>query len=231
MKSLRFISIATIVTFAYISLLYGPAGAGEPQRPNTNKTFSPEKEAKIQALKSLGTKEVFDKLKSSDFRINKDFTHKAVYIAYTNRRAEAISLAQNYLVLPLIEVVDGRRITRGPEFNTAKRIFEVFPKEAISSLKTFYHRSNAITRGNIISASGGIAEEPAVKEMLIKALDDKSVAEEETPEMLGEPLRVCDIAYNQLVLRYSIRSVLRTICSAHRIKVRDYHISILQDIL
>ena len=231
MKFQRFISISIIVTFAFMSFLYSPAAAGEPQRPNINKTFSQQKEAKIQALKSLKTAEAFDELNSPDFMRNRDLTYKAVYGAYANRKAEAISLALNYLKSPVEENINGQRIIHGRRFLTAKRIFEVFPDEATASIAELYHRSDAITRGNIISASGGIAGGPSVKDMLVKALDDKSIAEEESPEMQGEPLRVCDMAYNQLVLRYSVRGVLRTICSAHKIEIRDREIGKLKNLL
>ena len=225
------IIIAIILAVTHISLLYSPAEAVEPQRPKLNKIFSEEKEAKIQALKSLGTEEAFDNLKSTEFMINRDLTYKAIYIAYTNRRAEAISFAQSYLMLPLIGVVNGRRVTRVRDFNIAKKIFEVFPDEATPILITLYNRSDEITRGNIICASGGVSGGPPIKDMLVKALDDKSFAEEETPDLQGEPLRVCDIAYNQIILRYGIRNVLRTISSAHKIETRDYHINILKDLL
>ena len=231
MKLRKFTGITLIVIMACISFLYSFAVAGEPRRPSINKMFSSQKEARIQALKSLKTAEVLDNLKSSDFMINKDFSYKAIYNAFSDRRAEAISHAMDNLKSTSRQVVNGRRIPHGREFLTAKRILEVFPDEAVPSMRELYHRSDAITRGNILSASGGIAGGPAVKEMLVKALDDKSAAEEETPEMLGEPLRVCDIAYNELVLRYHVRGVLRTICTAHTIKIRDYHINKLKGLL
>jgi hypothetical protein len=229
MKCHGFIIIAIILALANISLFCAPVYAIEPQRPNVNKIFSQEKEAKIQALKTLGTEEVFDRLMSSDFMINRDLTYKAIYIAYTNRRAEAISLAQRYLMLPLIEVVEGRRVTRVRDFNIAKKIFEVFPDEATPVIVKLYNSSNDIARGNIIRASGEVAGGPPIKDMLIKALDDKSFAEEVTPELLGEPLRICDIAYNQIVLRYGVRNVLRTISSSHRVETRDYQIQVLKN--
>lgn len=228
MKSHRLISIAIFIAFAYISISYAPAGAAEPQRPNINKTFSQEKEAKIKTLKSRTSKEVFDELKSSDFMTDRDSSYKAIYEAYRNRKAEALSLAQSYLMLPLIEFVDGRRVTRGRDFNTAKKIFEVFPDEATPMLVSLYYGSGDVTRGNVIYASGGVAGGQPINDMLVNALNDKGYAEEETPELLGEPLRICDIAYNQIVLRYGVRNVLRTISSSHRIETRDYHINKLR---
>jgi hypothetical protein len=231
MKYHRFISIALIWTFAFISLFYHPAEAAEPQRPNVKQSFSQEKESKVQALKSLKTREAFDGLKDVEFLINRDLTYKAIHTAFENRRAEAIGQAQSYLKLPVTEYVDGQRITRVREFNIAKKIFEVFPDEATPMLTTLFNRSDEITRGNIIRASGGVSGGPAIKQMLVQALDDKSLAEDQTPDMAGEPLRVCDMAYNQLVLRYSVRNVLRTISTGHDIGTRDYHINVLKGLL
>ena len=59
---------------------------------------------------------------------------------------------------------------------------------------------------------------------------DKSVCEEKLPESVGDPLRVCDVAYNQIVLHFEIQNVLRTIGTVHRIEVRDYHIDKLKAI-
>ncbi len=76
---------------------------------------------------------------------------------------------------------------------------------------------------------GSLKEEPAAEDILIEALNDKSIgSDEETGETDGEPMRVCDLAYNQLVLRNEITGVLRTLGPIHRIEVRDYHIEILK---
>ena len=231
MKCHGFAAIAVILALAYIFLLGVPVWANEPQRPNVNKVFSAENESKIQSLVSLGIEEVFDRLMDADFMINRDLTYKAIYTAYTDRKVQAISFARSYLSLPLIEFVDGQRISRVRDFNTAKKIFEVFPDEATPIIVTLYNKSDEIIRGNIIRAIGGVSGGEQIKNLLVKALDDKAFADEETPELMGDPLRVCDIAYNQLVLRYSIRDVLRTISSAHKIETRDYHISKLKDLL
>ena len=68
--------------------------------------------------------------------------------------------------------------------------------------------------------------------LLIQALDDKSVYEEENPEVPSAYLCASVmLAYNQLVLRYKIRNVLRTISPAHRIEDRDYHIGVMKGML
>jgi hypothetical protein len=231
MRCHRLISIALIGAFAFISVLYCPAEAAEPQRPNIAKSFSPEKESKVQVLISRKTREAFDGLNDVEFLTNRDLTYKAIYSAFNNRRSEALSIAENYLKLSLVEFADGKRTTRVRNFNIAKKIFEVFPDEATPMLINLYSSSDEITRGNIIRASGEVSGGQQIKDMLIKALDDKSFAEDETPEMTGEPLRVCDVAYNQLVLRYKVMNVLRTITEAHDIETRDHHIDILKSLL
>jgi hypothetical protein len=228
MKYNRFMSIALIGTVVCIFLFNLPAGAIEPQRPKINKSFSQAKESRIQALKSRNTKEVFDGLKDVEFLLNRNLTYKAIHSAFNNRREEAIAYAQNCLRLPLIEYVNGRRISRFQDFNTAKMVFEVFPDEAIPVFTSLYNQGDGFTRGNIVRASGKVAGGKQIKGLLARALEDKSFAEEETPEISGEPLRVCDMAYNQIVLRYGVRNVLRTISPAHKIETRDYHIDMLK---
>ena len=88
-----------------------------------------------------------------------------------------------------------------------------------------------MTKANIIRVSGGVSGGPEIRQLLIQALSDTTFCEEETPDSVGERMRICDVAYNQLVLRYGIRNVLRTISPAHRINNRDYHISILKGML
>jgi hypothetical protein len=94
-----------------------------------------------------------------------------------------------------------------------------------------YGESGTVTKGNIIQAAGSVAGGQEIRRLLTQALDDSSVYEEENPDAIGSPLRICDLAYNQLVLRYNIRNVLRTISPSHSIKNRDHHIGILKGVL
>ena len=110
----------------------------------------------------------------------------------------------------------------------AKSILEAFPDESVPALRALYRRGDALTRGNIVRSSGGIPGGDAVRDLLVGALEDKSFCEAASPESVGEPLRVCDAAYNQLVLRYRVKGMLRTIGPAHRVEIRDYHIGILK---
>jgi hypothetical protein len=65
--------------------------------------------------------------------------------------------------------------------------------------------------------------------LLTEALHDTSICQDLSGEALGEPLRICDMAYNQLMIRYSIKDVMRTIGTGHSIEVRDHHIRVLED--
>jgi hypothetical protein len=71
----------------------------------------------------------------------------------------------------------------------------------------------------------------SIRELLIDALDDEAFCEDTDPESIGKPLRICDVAYNQLVIRYKIKKVQRVIGSIHAIDMRNQHIRILKDIL
>ena len=226
-------NIIMIITLSvsFLITLSMAAHALDSNRPAVNKTFSKEKEARINSIAGMTTIKAYEALKSPDVTLNRDMMHKAIFKAFDHRRSEAIARAQNYLKIPLREVVNGKVVSNAEELNFAKRIFEVFPEEATESLVVLYKKGDSETRSNIIIASGNIAGGQAIKDLLVNALYDRTFTEyeENDPELLGEPLRVCDSAYNQLVLRYRIRNVLRTISPAHRVEARDYHIDILKD--
>jgi hypothetical protein len=140
--------------------------------------------------------------------------------------------------LPYVELTAGpaidvrsKVVSRQTDIYIARKIFQVFPEDATKKLTMLYDRGDAITKGNVIMASGSVAGGPTIRNLLIRALDNKIFCEEQTEETLGEPMRVSDVAYNQLVLRYGIKDVLRTIGPSHSIEVRDYHIALLKGIL
>jgi hypothetical protein len=77
---------------------------------------------------------------------------------------------------------------------------------------------------------GKIDQETEVRPLLIEALNDQTPCEPIDPDMPeAVPLRVCDKAYNQTVLRYGFRDVLRTISTMHSIEARDHHIQTLKN--
>ena len=221
----------SISTIFFLLLTMQFASAIEHTRPVVDHTFAPEKEVKIREVKNHSLVEAFKGLQGTDYLINEDLLHKAIFTAFKYRSKEAIDFAINYLKLHVKEIIDGKLVSRVDDFHVAKKILHVFPDEAVDSLLELYSTGDAVIKGNVIRVSGKMAGGQAIKSLLIEALEDKTFCEERYPEMSGEPLRICDVAYNQIVLRYMIKNVLRTIGTAHRIEIRDYHINILKSSL
>lgn len=219
------------LNFLVIYFLMGLSSSGntaELTKPDVTQSFDSEKEAKISAVMNLTTKEAFERLKGVDFVVNKDLLHKAIFKTYEYRKKEGIDHALRHIKSPPKEMVEGIFVNRADDFYIAKNILEVFPNESAGRLSKLYARGNAVVKGNVIRASGKINGE-AITKLLIKALDNKHFCEEETPDMEGIPLRICDEAYNQLVLRYKIGNVLRTIGNVYTLEDRDYHIGVLKE--
>ena len=158
-----------------------------------------------------------------------DQLHEAALAAFSQRQEEAVIYALHFLRRPRLERDGPQVIDRFSEFEVARAVVDAFPDVAVPILIDTYNTSNATTRGNVIMALGPLAgdNEPA-KGLLTEALDDKTVCEELDPESAGEPLRVADVAYNQLVLNLQVQDVLRTIGPSHRVEIRDQHIDILK---
>jgi hypothetical protein len=210
-------------------LLIAAVKAEEPPKPDVHSPLDQEKELKVNELMGLHSKGVFERLKDIEFIIDEQMSYRAVYDAFRDRREEAISLALDSLKFPVMQFQDGRRVSRSDDISVARKIIEVFPDESVTRIVALYRNGDAVTKGNIIRVlskmSGGIA----VRTLLMDALDDKTLCGKEDPEIGGYPLRICDIAYNQLVLRYQIKEVLRAIGPVYRVEVRDYHINILKE--
>jgi hypothetical protein len=215
--------ILLFVTFSISAI----GETSEPAKPDVSMKFSEEKEAKVAQISGLPIAEVFAQLKSDEFVAEPELMYKALHKAFSSRKAEALNFARNYLTSELAEAVDGRKNGRVKDFNIARKVFETFPEESITMMLSLYNEADSVTKGNVIRALGNVSGGEDIRRVLVQALDDPEFAESEDPESLGEPMRVCDIAYNQLVLRYGVRNVLRTISPAHKLDVRDYHIDIL----
>ena len=225
---MKYIGVAIVVLIISFSmLLFNLVYAEEPQRPDVYKALSIEKEARITEVMHLTPREAFEQLKGVDFLVEEDLLHKAIFKTYEYRKKEGIDHALRCIKSPQKEMVEGIFVNRADDFYIAKNILEVFSNESAGRLSKLYARDNAVVKGNVIRASGKINGE-AITKLLIKALDNKHFCEEEYSEMEGIPLRICDEAYNQLVLRYKVENVLRTIGNVYTIEVRDYHINILK---
>lgn len=221
-----------MTSFLLILMLWMSAdasgAAGEPARPDAGGTFDAHIEAEIHGLRELPAQHVFDRLKTAGYLLNTRLMYKAISTSFSCRKQEGLNLAVRYLRLPLTEIEGDRVRSRLREFIVAKRIFETFPEDATLLLVPLYERSDEVMRANIVQAAGNIAGGAEIRRLLLRALEDTSAYEEENPDSPGSPLRICDMAYNQIVLRYGIRNVLRNISPSHGVTVRDYHIGILK---
>lgn len=222
MKKKRF--AVNIIGICLILLVCGMVDAKEPRPPEVSKTFSPEKEKRISDMERLNVSECFEQLKALDFLLDSDFSDKAAYKCFKNRKAEAIEYAIDQLRQPAYRV-NGEAVIPNYDQYVAKTVLKVFATEAEGLLFKAYKEGSAETRANALYVMGPMAGSKA-KNLLIEALGDKTVYEETYPGMEGKPLRVCDMAYNQLRLRYAdeLVDLPRTIANVHRIETRDSYI-------
>ena len=228
---IKIITVIALSTFLMFTMTIVSHSA-EPIRPSVNHEFATAIEARIQNLESLSARNAFDSLKSKDFIINDKILNKGVFTAYNRKPQLAIQIALKQLESPVVETINGQMINRRDSFHIAKKILHIFPDHAIDFLLNRYGTGDAITRGNIIGVLGGMeSKNDTIKHILIDALGDTTTCETENPEIAGLPLRICDVAYNQLILRYDIKDTLRVIGNIHRIEVRDYHIERLKKLL
>jgi hypothetical protein len=214
----------TISGIYLIFVLFVVADAKEPTRPELNIVFSPEKEERLSNLEKLSVGDCFEELKDTVFFIDDDYLNKAAYKCFKKDIDEAIEYAIEYLKQPA-KTVEGEMVTMNDNHYVAKAVMRVFALESENKLFIAYRNGSAETRAHLLYAMGMMASKKA-KNQLIEALDDKAVYEETYPEMEGEPMRVCDMAYNQLRLRYAeeLVDLPRTIANLHRIELRDSYI-------
>ncbi len=227
MSKYKVISIIISVGFLISSNALGDSFR-EPGKPDVNRTFSQKKETKVGEVAGLPAEQAFEQLKDDAFLAEPELLRKAIYSAFHNRKQDAFALVEDRLTLPITEFTEDVTVTRIRDFDVARRICETFPEDATAILVALYNGGDAVTRGNAVRAAGKVAGGKDIKHLLIRALDDRSTCESEDPQTGGDPLRVCDVAYNQLVLRYGVKHVFRTICPANPIEVRDQLVSILK---
>lgn len=201
--------------------------AQEPLKPDVSRMFNFEKEEKINHLSNVSTEEAFKKLTALEFMFDENLLHKAIYKAFEHRKSEAVALVINNLTLHQHQTMNGKIIDSENSLYIARNFLAVFPEEAMESLLKLYNTADPPTRANIIYTAGNMSGQ-RIKDLLIQALDDKTVFEKENPEIMGYRLRICDVAYNQLVIRYKINNILRTIGNEFKAETRDYHINILK---
>lgn len=203
----------------------GAAGAAAVAAPPAS---AGSQKQRVAELSQSSAAQAFAGLQEEEFISDEGSAVQMVAGAFGRRRAEGIALALKQLAVPGTGGAAARapRGTRG--FVAARRILAAFPDESVPRLLELYDRGNAITRGNVVRAAGGMPGDARVRDFLRAALEDKNVCEAASPEELGEPLRVCDVAYNQLVVGLGVKGVLRTIGPIHSLAAREYHIGVLK---
>jgi hypothetical protein len=184
-----------------------------------------KKEAKIKSLASMDVQRAFEELQKPSFMSDRKGLKGAIRTGFKDREGLAVATA-----LKTVESIQsyGGKSDQGRKFYISKMVLATFPEKSVEALNRMYRISDSNTKGNVIKVLGALSKDGQVKHLLVEALDNKAFCEEEDPEIVGCPLRVCDVAYNQLVLRHGIKGVLRTIGTSHRMEVRDYHINILK---
>jgi hypothetical protein len=220
-------TIVICLLAGFIFFAPGSARAQEPANPDLEQTFSPAKEKKIDQLAAMDIPAVFSALRSAEFLGEEAYLNKAIFTAFNHRSEQAAQFALRH-----VRSTQAEKSPTGPQdFYIAKKTLQLFPDQALESLLDLYSSGGPKVRKNVIEVSGQMSGEPAIRAMLVNALNDESFCEDEQPESIGEPLRICDVAYNQLVLRYKIKNVQRVIGSIHAIDIRNHNIRILKDML
>jgi hypothetical protein len=203
---------------------FGIANAVEPARPDVNQRLSTQKEERFNQLVDLSVENAFKKLKAPEFMADEEYLNRAIHEAFKDRKEEAVEIAMTFVRSKQVQKSED-----GPEnLYIAKQVLHVFPGVALESLLDLYGSAGPKVRRNVVYVLGEMAGGKTVRALLIHALDDTATCEEASPETVGDPLRVCDVAYNPLVIRYKVKGVLRTIGTVHDIEVRDHHIEKLK---
>jgi len=216
-----------VLVMASLFLAIGFVYAAEPAAPDVSQVFSSEKENRIQQLSGFTIEAVFDSLSSEEFFGEENYMNKAVYVAFSDRRSEAVQYALGYVrSTQILASAEGSR-----KLYIAKKTCQIFPDEALETLLDLYFSGSSKIRRNVLYVIGEMRG-VGIKGVLIEALDDTASCGDVLPESVGEPLRVCDVAYNQLVLRYHVTTgVMRSIGTIHKIEARDYNIEKLKDLI
>ena len=213
-----------IVGFLLIFVYAGLVGSKEPNPPNVSKVLTPKKEARILQLEKVSVEQCYEQLKETEFLLDDDFSSKAAYRCFKNRKQVALRLAIDKLKKAQY-TLEGENIVYNDDLYAAKIVSKVFSTDAEVLISNEYKKSTAQTKANMLMVLGQMSGNRA-RAILIEALNDQSAYEEDYPGMEGIPLRICDMAYNQLRLRYAdeLVDMPRTIGNPDRIEKRDFYI-------
>ncbi len=153
--------------------------------------------------------------------------------AFEGRLEEAFSLAVEKLRRPAWPAAEGDDGFDAGALLFARTLFEAFPAEAVDAVLRAFENGTGVLRGNLILAAGSLIRfDGRIETLFLAALGNEEPATDpEAGDLEVEPFRLCDLAYNELVLHLQVPGVLRTLGPVHSLKTRDHHIGILKEAL
>jgi PKD repeat protein len=208
-----------------------PARSDQRRVPDIGAQLSPAREAQLEQMKNMSLIEAIEELKDVGFTMNRSYLDIGIMTALDDERPEAVAFALDSLRNPKTVQIEGETVLQVPDFLLAREILRVFSQESLPELIRLYDSGDPFLKRNVLLVLGGMPGEGIVRSRLIAALDDQSFWQDEEGVAAGVPLRVCDTAYNQLVLRYGIKNTPRKLGAAHSLETRDYHIDRLRNAL
>lgn len=206
------------------------AMASIPATRLTAADLDPARQRRLRGLAACPTTLLPRRLRSPEYLASAALLRLAARTGYERRPSEGLAMAIGVLTdlaaSPL--AADARtRTTQSERWAVARAVLTAFPEAAVPRLIELYDGGDAVTQGLVLQAMGPIDDDGAVDAVLLAALEDRRPCDRGAGESLGEPLRLCDVAYNQIVLRHGLRGVQRVLGSSHRIAVRDDQIATL----
>jgi len=125
---------------------------------------------------------------------------------------------------PMADVVAGRVVDRTREVFMARRILKAIGEPALQRLLQLSGTDDPFFKRNMLYALSDFDRREAI-EILIAALDDRDQCKKVMPETFRRPLRVCDEAYNLLVLKLSPPDLRAPLGQAHTLNQRDERVA------
>lgn len=218
-------AIAIFLLIGFVVFAPYKTWAHEPTAARSDQALDPAKEEKVQELAGMTIPDVFTSLRDTEFLDEEAYLNKAIYTAFKHRSEQAVQFALGYVRSTELQ----NSPTGTQDLYIAKQTLQTFPDQSLESLLDLYSSGGPKVRRNVIQVLGQMTGGQSIQDLLINALEDESFCEDRQPESVGDPLRVCDVAYNQLVIRYKIKNVPRVLGSIHSIDMRNHYIRILKD--
>ncbi|BBO77677.1 hypothetical protein DSCW_50940 [Desulfosarcina widdelii] len=215
----------------YLGFQANFVSAGEAIRHSAGARAAVQKSSLIRRVESLPPSQALEYLTHIEILSDAQLLDQAIHQGFGHRRKQAVVHSLGALRQPINQILaDGSVVSRGKLFYVVGKVIATFDEEAVTPLLECYRRGDAITRANVVRVCGDISGDPRIRRLLVEALEDRDFYEDTASEAnaSGDPMRVCDLAYNQIVLHYQVRSVPRMLGRYHRLKTRDRYIGMLK---